>query len=47
MNEFGYPKENITFELPVKSVGRDKENVVFADIVVFTDSTKTQDYIIF
>lgn len=47
MNEFGYPKENITFELPVKSVGRDKENVDFADIVVFTDSTKTQAYIIF
>ena len=47
INEFGYPKENITFELPVKSVGRDKENVDFADIVVFTDSTKTQAYIIF
>lgn len=47
LSEFGYPKEHITFELPIKSVGRDKENVDFADIVVFTDSTKKQAYIIF
>lgn len=47
MNEFGYPKEDIVFEHPVKSVGRDKENTDFADIVVFSDSTKSQAYIIF
>lgn len=29
MNEFGYPKEDIVFEHPVKSVGRDKENTDF------------------
>ena len=47
MKEFGYPKEDIVFEHPVKSVGREKDNTDFADIVVFTDSTKTQAYIIF
>ena len=47
MNEYGYPKENIVFEHPVKSVGRFKEETDFADIVVFTDSTKSQAYIIF
>ena len=47
MNEYGYPKDNIVFEHPVKSVGRTKEETDFADIVVFTDSTKSQSYIIF
>lgn len=47
MNQYGYPKENIVFEHPVKSVGRDKEETDFADIVVFTDSSKSQAYIIF
>lgn len=47
MNEYGYPKDNIVFEHPVKSVGRFKEETDFADIVVFTDSTKSQAYIIF
>ena len=47
MNEYGYPKDNIVFEHPVKSVGRDKEETDFADIVVFTDSSKSQAYIIF
>jgi len=47
MKEFGYPTDNIVFEHPVKTVGREKDNTDFADIVVFTDSTKTQAYIIF
>lgn len=47
MNEYGYPKSHIVFEHPVKSVGRDKENTDFADIVVFTDATQSQAYIIF
>lgn len=46
MNEYGYPKENIVFEYPVKSVGREKDEIDFADIVIFTDSTKSQIYII-
>ena len=46
MNEYGYPKENIVFEHPVKSVGRDKDNTDYADIVVFSDSSKSQAYII-
>ncbi len=46
MNEYGYPKDNIVFEHPVKSVGREKEETDFADIVIFTDSTKSQAYII-
>ena len=46
MNEYGYPKDNIVFEHPVKSVGRDKEETDFADIVVFTDLSKSQAYII-
>lgn len=47
MNEYSYPKDNIVFEHPVKSVGRIKEETDFADIAVFTDSTKSQAYIIF
>ena len=47
MNEYGYPKDNIAFEHPVKSIGRIKDETDFADIVVFTDSAKSQAYIIF
>lgn len=46
MNEYGYPKDNIEFEHPVKSVGREKEETDFADIVVYTDSSRTQAYMI-
>ena len=47
IEEYGYPKENISFEKPVKSVGRKKEDTDFADIVVFTDNSKEKAYIIF
>lgn len=47
ITEYGYPKDNIMFEKPVKSVGRDKDNVDYADIVIFTDNTKQKAYIIF
>ena len=47
MNDYGYPKGNIVFEHPIKSVGRVKDETDFADIVVFTDSTRSQAYIIF
>ena len=45
--EYGYPKERILLEYHIKSVGRDKkERDDRADIVVFTDNTKKQPYII-
>lgn len=45
--EYGYPKERIALEYHIKSVGRDKkERDDRADIVVFTDNTKQQPYII-
>ena len=47
MNDYGYPKGNIVFEHPIKSVGRVKDETDFADIVVFTDFTRSQAYIIF
>ncbi|MCR4769538.1 MAG: N-6 DNA methylase [Bacteroidaceae bacterium] len=47
MGEYGYPKNLIEFEKPIKSVGRKKENVDFADIVVYTDATKQKVYIVF
>ena len=47
IEEYGYPKDNISFEKPVKSVGRTKSDTDFADIVVFTDSSKEKAYIIF
>lgn len=46
INEYNYPKDCISFEKPVKSVGRKKEEVDFADIVVYTDNTKQTPYII-
>lgn len=46
INEYGYPKNRIEFEKPVKSTGRDKESTDFADIVIWADDEKQQIYII-
>lgn len=47
MNEYGYPKEVIEFERVIKVIGREKDQNGFADIVIYTDASKSQVYVIF